>query len=393
MKLRMMALLGVAVTVMAAACFFGAGPVLAQNAYITNSGDNTVSVIDTASNTVIATIPVGRNPFGVAVTPDGAKIYITNRGSFQEFSDTVSVIEAASNTVTTIIPIGRSPSGVAVSPEGSRVYVANSGGPPDFLGTVSVIDTTSDTVIASILVSGNPIGVAVTPDGNRLYVGNFFPGLSVIDTGTLMEIGTIPIGGFTTSGLAITPDGTKIYVAAVRPKQSPTLSVIETANNTLVGVTQLNGSPGGLATTPDGSKVYVADGFSYDVSVIDTISNTVTTGIPVGVGSYPVGVAVTPDGQHLYVANSGTATVSVIDTASNTVIATIPVGAAPMAFGNFIQPVTTIRFAGTPGKSNCHGKSVSALARQYHGMNNAAASLGFPSVEALQNAIDAFCRG
>jgi hypothetical protein len=53
----------------------------------------------------------------------------------------------------------------------------------------------------------------------------------------------------------------------------------------------------------------------------------------------------------------------------------------------FAQPV----FAGTPGKANCFGKSVSALARQFGGLNNAAAALGFPSVRALQEAILDFC--
>jgi hypothetical protein len=48
-------------------------------------------------------------------------------------------------------------------------------------------------------------------------------------------------------------------------------------------------------------------------------------------------------------------------------------------------------FAGTPGKSNCHGKSVSALAQQYGGLNGAAAALGYADVSALQNAILAFC--
>jgi hypothetical protein len=55
----------------------------------------------------------------------------------------------------------------------------------------------------------------------------------------------------------------------------------------------------------------------------------------------------------------------------------------------FAQPV----FAGTPGKANCHGQSVSALARQYGGLNAAAAALGFSSVSALQNAILTFCEG
>jgi hypothetical protein len=55
--------------------------------------------------------------------------------------------------------------------------------------------------------------------------------------------------------------------------------------------------------------------------------------------------------------------------------------------------VTTTIFAGTPGKPNCFGKSVSALAQQNRGLNNAAAALGFDSVSALQNAIMAFCEG
>ena len=55
----------------------------------------------------------------------------------------------------------------------------------------------------------------------------------------------------------------------------------------------------------------------------------------------------------------------------------------------FAQPV----FAGTPGKANCHGQSVSALARQYGGLNGAAAALGFADVSALQNDMMGFCGG
>jgi hypothetical protein len=48
-------------------------------------------------------------------------------------------------------------------------------------------------------------------------------------------------------------------------------------------------------------------------------------------------------------------------------------------------------FAGTPGKSNCRGKSVSALTKQYGGLNAAATALGFDSVDALQGSIEEFC--
>src|SRR6516165_10061549 len=75
------------------------------HAYITNSGDNTVSVIDTATNTVVGSpITVGSLPFGVAVTPDSSKVYVGN-----SVGGTVSVIDTATNTVTGSLPVGHAP--------------------------------------------------------------------------------------------------------------------------------------------------------------------------------------------------------------------------------------------------------------------------------------------
>ncbi len=71
-------------------------------AYVTNDGVASVSVIDTATNTVeAATITVGIEPEGVAVTPDGKHAYVTNFGS-----NTVSVIDTATNTVVATVPVG-----------------------------------------------------------------------------------------------------------------------------------------------------------------------------------------------------------------------------------------------------------------------------------------------
>jgi YVTN family beta-propeller protein len=73
--------------------------------YVANFLDTTVSVIDTATNTVVGSpITVGAAPVGVAVTPDGSKVYVANVAS-----DTVSVIDTASNTVTATIPVGNRP--------------------------------------------------------------------------------------------------------------------------------------------------------------------------------------------------------------------------------------------------------------------------------------------
>jgi len=66
---------------------------LTQTAYITNTRDNTVSVIDIATNTVVDTINVGTNPKAVSVSPDGSKVYFTNTDDH-----TVGIINSATNT-------------------------------------------------------------------------------------------------------------------------------------------------------------------------------------------------------------------------------------------------------------------------------------------------------
>src|SRR5215467_11551531 len=101
MNLRICRLLAISALVSG---FLASTPTLAQNAYITNAGSNTVSVIDTASNMVTKTITntstntYFNDPGGVAVTPDGRKVYVANFGS-----NTVSVIDTASNMVTKTI--------------------------------------------------------------------------------------------------------------------------------------------------------------------------------------------------------------------------------------------------------------------------------------------------
>jgi YVTN family beta-propeller protein len=72
--------------------------------YITNFNSDNVSVIDTATNTVVATVQVGNSPAGIAVTPDGDFVYVANQGS-----DNVSVIATATNTVVATVQVGNSP--------------------------------------------------------------------------------------------------------------------------------------------------------------------------------------------------------------------------------------------------------------------------------------------
>ena len=303
--------------------FAAANALAVPFAYITNQNSNNVSVIDTATNTVVATIPVGSGPVGVAVNPSGTRLYVTNRGS-----GNISVIDTSTNAVVATIPVGSGPVGVAVNPSGTRLYAANFSS-----NTVSVIDTSTNAVVATIPVGSAPNDVAVNPSGTRLYVVNHLSStVSVIDASTNTVVITIPVGSVPV-GVAVNPSGARVYVTS---DFSGKVSVIDTSTNTVFATISVGSRPQGVAVNLFGTRVYAANYGSNTVSVIDTSTNTVFATIPVGSG--PIGVAVNPSGTRLYVANNSSNTVSVIDTSTNTVAATIPVGSGPLALGKFIGP-------------------------------------------------------
>ena len=205
-----------------------------------NYGSGSVSVITTATNAVTATVPVGTNPRGIAITPDGTKVFVTNWGA-----NTVSPINTTTNTAGLPITVGASPVGIAVTPDGSKVYVANNGA-----STVSSILTTTSTVGATIAVGNNPFGVAFTPDGATAYVtnqnsGTVSPITTATDTaGTAITVGSSP------SGVAITPDGTKAYVANFT---SNTVTPITVSSGIAGAAVNVGTQPNSISVTPDGS--------------------------------------------------------------------------------------------------------------------------------------------
>lgn len=303
--------------------------------YVTNDGDGTVSVIDTATNAVSATITVGSVPLGVAITPNGLTAYVTNVGD-----GTVSIIDTATNTVTLTIDAGSLPASVAITPNGARAYVVNSGD-----DDVSVVDTATATVTATVPVGNGPYDVAIAPDGLHAYVTNAVDNtISVIGTATNTVTAAIPIGN-SPYEVAVTPNGLKGYAANGGDN---TVSVVDTATNTVMATIPVGTVPLGVAVAPDGSQVYVTNNGGDDtVSVIDTTADAVIAVIPVGSG--PHGVVVTPDGLHAYVANSGDDTVSVTEAAPFNTATVLTSAPDPSVFGQaktLTANVTSL--AGTP---------------------------------------------
>jgi YVTN family beta-propeller protein len=302
-------------------------------AYITQQFSNTVTVIDTATNTPVGEpITVGFSPFGVAVHPSGSHVYVGNMDD-----QSVSVIDTASNTVVATVPAGARPTGLAIHPNGSRLYVADRSS-----GSVTVIDTAAigtvlDPVVATVAVGAGPRGLAVDPTGTRLYVVN--NGLqtsghtvSVIDTASNTVVATVEVGQRPV-GIAVDPFGARAYVTNT---MSNTVSVIDLSTHT-VDTVNVDVSPRGVAVHPSGSHVYVANG-SGTVSVISTASNNTVVATPF-LAAELYGIGVTPSGSHVYAASQGSDVVFALATATLTASQML-VGDGPTAFGVFITPET-----------------------------------------------------
>lgn len=288
-------------------------------AYVANDS-NKISVIDTATNTVVSTIPIlsyeDLTKF-IAITPDGSFGYVTN------LSNVVAVIDTCTNTVVDTVTSGTFPVGVSATPNGKYVYVVNSGLATSSSGTVSCIDTSTNEVVATITVGRNPVGIAISPKCNFAYVTNSkSDNVSVIDTTTNTVVTSVSVGDFP-QGIAVTPNGNFAYVANQGQSAiSNTVSVINLTTNTLEHTIIVGGAPSNVAITPDGNFAYVTNTYSNTVSVIDTNTNTVVNTI--SVGNCPFGIAITPDGAFAYVTNYCTNNISVIDIPTNTVVNTIP---------------------------------------------------------------------
>src|SRR4051812_18548235 len=158
----------------------GAMPAHAQSVvYATNIGSDTVSVIDPSTSTVKSTFQVGGRPFGVAITPDGKRAYVSTGAD-----TSVWVIDTKTQAVITVLygearaGYNSFPKSLAITPDGSRVYI-----PVSTINTVRVVDTGTDKQIASLTVDDYPFAVAVAPDGKRAYVATA-GFVTVIETAT-----------------------------------------------------------------------------------------------------------------------------------------------------------------------------------------------------------------
>jgi YVTN family beta-propeller protein len=205
-----------------------------QKAFVLDDSDNVVRVVDLNSNATAGNQPtVGNNPVWAALSADGTQVYVVNQGS-----NTLSVINIASQTVVATVPTGTGPAFVTVDRILNRVYVSNRSD-----NTVSIYDAaqTPMSLLRTVNVGNSPQAIAVLRDGTRAYVANTgSPFITEIksqgfQTSNINVVDTTAVTGATVTWVARSATGTKVYASFVEPTdlQNGT-AVIATSNDSLL---------------------------------------------------------------------------------------------------------------------------------------------------------------
>lgn len=270
----------------------------ATYAYAVNSGSNSLTIIDCATNAPIAvnpnyTIPGANFPISIAIRADGKEALICNYSS-----GTVSILDLTNPTSPTLINtlnVGSNPTSAIYTIDGTMAYVTD-----DASGTLTQIDLTSFTPSVVNLPAGSaPSWMIMAPDGVMGYVASqtvLYPITNLTGTPTVQ----LPIPGFDFSfpnfypQLIINSDSTMLFATNTGDSS---VQPVTLADQTLGIPIPVGPTPNGISIAPDGSIIYVSDGNDNTVDMIHPIGPpaVVTTAMPTTTQNTPTDVAITPD--------------------------------------------------------------------------------------------------
>jgi len=260
--------------------------------YIAEATADQIAVLDVGSLKVTKTISLAAPPSGLALAPDGSRLYVTGAAP----DGRVFVINTKNGKVTDRFRAGHTPVAPVVSPDGEKLYVCNK-----FNDDVSVLDSASGKQMARIPVRREPLAAAITADGKTLFVANHLPAgatdgdyaaaeVSVIDTAANKVVNSIklPNGSASLHDVTVSPDGQHAYVTHILARyQLPTtqlergwmntnaLTIIDVPGKKFVNTVLLDdvdlgaANPWAVACTADGKYICVTTAGTHELSVID----------------------------------------------------------------------------------------------------------------------------
>ena len=298
----------------------------------TNSGDDSISLIDPATNVIVGEVRGVPINHGAAAAPDGSRLYFSS-----EAERVLAVVDARTRQITKKIELTGRPNNISIARDGRFVYVGIVSEP----GAVDVIDTIKLERTASIPTQGGIHNVYVTPDNKAVVAGSIAGRkMTVIDPVTNTVSWTLFNEGVRPIAFETNADGSTKRLF-VQLSDVHGFAVVDFAQRKEVARVMLpdipeaqrdkgpfNASPShGIGVAPDGKTLWVTsrpNGMAYAYSLPDL---KLLGGA--AVGPRPDWVTFTPDSKRVYVATEPTNSVTVIDVPSIKEVTRIKVGPSP----------------------------------------------------------------
>lgn len=337
-------------------------------AYVANSESNTVTVLDLVYLRPDRTLSVGGTPIALAANPKRDEVYVVNSMPGQT-AGSVSVIDTAKNDVVATIPVHRNPSYISVDSTGQRAFVANTGS-----NTVSVLDLATRKMIGTVATGEKPTMALISPDGRTLvvtnrgsgsisvYASNIPPLAGAAGVGTPPKSAPALILRSTFAGCpgaadaVILPDSSKtfiacsfahhvmaVWLAAASDSWSAKQDAALTSDH-LLALLDVGDNPTNLTMKPDGGEVFSSNRDSDSISEIMTQTNEV--GSTYAIGNHPAHGVVSGDNTALWVSNVGGESISLYSIADGKFLSSIHTGIAPDALA-FSDPELMLLVADT----------------------------------------------
>jgi len=264
------------------------------------------------------TIPVGQIPCALCYNAQNDKVYVASEGSSK-----VTVINGATNEVIARVAAGNGV-GLCYNQTNNRVYCADLG--PD---VVSVVDGATDSVIANVHVGTISVNLCYNYLDNKVYCARFGGyGVTVIDGATNEVLAQVPTPYQAMGELCFNTRDDKVYCTSSDSIGYVTIidGKTDSSSHTELG---RGVSPTALCYNVVQNRIFCADEAYGSVIVIDGVTDTVIGAVTVG--QWPSALCYDSSMDRIYCANVGTDNVSVIDAGSNLVIATVATGHEPRA--------------------------------------------------------------
>jgi DNA-binding beta-propeller fold protein YncE len=271
---------------------------------VTNNGYSTPSlaVVDTSSWTVVSRMSIDDAWLGLAMHPDGQRMYSAARTEVHELAYRDGVLSPSRSFTLPAAPGSGFPGGLAVSPDGKKLFVVRV-----LAQTLVSIDVATGLVEKSVSLPAEPYTCVVSADGNVVYVSVWGAAkVLAFETATAQQVGEYAVGEHP-SAMVATLKGDRLLVAcantnAVWAVDLATGKAAEQISTALYPAAPLSTTPNGLGLSRDGKTLLVANADNNTVAVVD-IQNpgrSVVQGF-IPTGWYPTGAMFSNDGTRVFV--------------------------------------------------------------------------------------------